>query len=448
MALTPFFVTVAQKMLVAFFPIYSRFALVGGSIVLWIFIIQYYSGIMAGIMFNFSFDIGVPGMATLWWETSYGSQVARIHSEFGNLTFLVLFVHILFKIYSRASQAEIDHTWLSGVLILVLVYVAGVTGAIMPCSILSEVTATIVGYSLNSVVIVSFDFMETILVPGLGLTDETMSRVFFVHFVVPTIVLIILIDHLNNLHLTEYMDEDEIDVVMLFKREYILEFFAIETYLWFEYFLIFFTLRMTVDFFWPSYMVVTYTLSNLEFWPIFENINYVIAVPHWYLRPLMSALVTIPHHYLGFIYVILLFIVLLFQPWFDDNQKSLYAYTKTVNVFYRLPIDVTLYSRYCFFYMCASLIYICSIVPTGRYFIPLGGNEGIVQVFWFILLYFLIIYRLPYFLSNLTFAYSRYILRKQKTPKKRELRKARRQGFLRWIKIGNDFWDSWDDNRW
>lgn len=44
--------------------------------------------------------------------------------------------------------------------------------------------------------------------------------------------------------------------------------------------MLFLTLRMVADFFLPSYMTISYTLSNLEFWPIFDNINYAIAIPH------------------------------------------------------------------------------------------------------------------------------------------------------------------------
>ena len=397
-----------QKILVAFFPIYSRFALIGGSVVIWIYGSQYVSGLMLSIMYNFAFDIGVPGILTLWWESTHGSFSARLHSEFGNLVFLVLFIHIFLKVYAKAGQAEIDHTWLSGIFIALLTYIAGITGAVMPCSILSEVTATIVGYSMNSIILIAFDFVETFLIPGLGLTDETMSRVFFVHFVAPSVVLVIMLDHVNNLHLTEYTDEDEIDVIYLFRREYMLEFFAIESYFWFEYFLFFLFIRMIADFFWPSYMTISYTLSNLEFWPVLENINYVIAIPHWYLRPLMSSLVTIPHHYLGFIYVILLFLSVLFFPWFDDVNKLVFPYQSSTNFFIKLPTEVSLYLRYFFLYLVLSLIYICAIVPTGRYFIPLGSNEAIVEVFWFLLFYFLIIYRIPSILNNLSF-YSNFV---------------------------------------
>jgi hypothetical protein len=44
----------------------------------------------------------------------------------------------------------------------------------MPCSTLSEVTATIVGSMLNTIVYIKFDFFETTLVPGISLNEDSI----------------------------------------------------------------------------------------------------------------------------------------------------------------------------------------------------------------------------------------------------------------------------------
>jgi hypothetical protein len=90
----------------------------------------------------------------------------------------------------------------------------------MPCSILSEVTATVIGYAINSLSFLNFDFLATFMIPGLGLTDDTLSRTFLIHASVPLIAYIFIYDHLNNLHLTEYTDEDEMEVTFFARFEY------------------------------------------------------------------------------------------------------------------------------------------------------------------------------------------------------------------------------------
>ena len=86
----------------------------------------------------------------------------------------------------------------------IFTYVAGVTGAIMPCSTLSDVTATIVGSMLASLVYVKFDFLETLMVPGAALNEESIWRTFVLHAIVPLGGLILGLIHMVTLHVHKY----------------------------------------------------------------------------------------------------------------------------------------------------------------------------------------------------------------------------------------------------
>jgi hypothetical protein len=90
----------------------------------------------------------------------------------------------------------------------------------MPCSILSEVTITVIGSAVSSLSFVQFDFLESIFLPGAGLSDESLFRVFVVHLAAPSLALVITADHLNHLHSTEYTDEDEMDLIAVNRHEY------------------------------------------------------------------------------------------------------------------------------------------------------------------------------------------------------------------------------------
>jgi quinol-cytochrome oxidoreductase complex cytochrome b subunit len=86
----------------------------------------------------------------------------------------------------------------------VLTYVAGVTGAIMPCSTLGEVTATITGSAISSLAFVKFDFLETILIPGAVLNEEAIFRTFLIHACVPLLALVCGFLHMILLHKNKY----------------------------------------------------------------------------------------------------------------------------------------------------------------------------------------------------------------------------------------------------
>ena len=401
-----FFDILRSKLLVAFFPMYIRPSLIGGSIVLWFYILQVSSGLLLGLVYSWIFDTGLPGVMYFWWETYYGSFFARVHSEFGNLVFFMLYIHILTKVWTGSSNAEIDHTWLTGSAILVFTYVAGITGAIMPCSILAEVTATVIGNAIGSLSFIGFDFLETLMIPGMGMTDDTMSRIFIIHGVFPILALLVVSDHLNNLHCTEYTDEDEMEVLFYFRYEYWHEFLWTEFGFWFELLFMLLVMRFNADLFWPDYMTVSYAMSNFEYWPINEEIDFVLAIPHWYLRPLMSSLVLIPHHYLGFFYVIFLFLTIILLPWFDDNTNILtpnYIYDY-LNV--RFPMDLNLNASYLFFMLVLFMSFTTLIIPTGKYFIAIGSSEILAYSFWYIIFFFVFFHKLGAYLVYLFLHYN------------------------------------------
>ena len=66
-------------------------------------------------------------------------------------------------------------------------------------------------------------------------------------------------------------------------------------------------------------MIIMYSFCNYDYWPLNLDIDYVLAIPHWYLRPLMGALVTIPHHYLGFLFIGMFFMVIILVPWIVES---------------------------------------------------------------------------------------------------------------------------------
>lgn len=394
-------------MLVAFFPFYIRSSLIGGSIILWLYIVQIVSGILLGLIYSWVFDTGLPGVIFFWWESFYGALLARIHSEFGNLVFFMIYVHLLTKFWTSSANTEIDHTWLSGIVILIFTYVAGITGAIMPCSILSEVTATVIGTAISSLSFISFDFLETWIIPGMGLTDDTLSRIFILHSIFPLLVLIIVLDHVNNLHCTEYTDEDELEVIFISRYEYWSEFIWLEIGFWFELLFCFSVIRFNVDFFWPDYMVVSYSMSNFEYWPINEEIDFVLAIPHWYLRPLMSSLVLIPHHYLGFFYIVFFFLFIILFPWFAESTIINFPSNIKDYLLLRVSIDFNILFLYTIILLIAVLTFTALIVPTGRYFVSGGSSEFLIFAFWFLFIFFLFLTRMgAYFL----FFYCYYII--------------------------------------
>jgi quinol-cytochrome oxidoreductase complex cytochrome b subunit len=77
---------------------YEKTLMRWGSSLFWLYTFQCAFGILLTIQYCTAFDTGLPSVAFLWWETSHGSFLVRLHSEFGNLVFFFLYLHVFTKV--------------------------------------------------------------------------------------------------------------------------------------------------------------------------------------------------------------------------------------------------------------------------------------------------------------------------------------------------------------
>ena len=386
---------------------YEKTLMRWGSGLFWIYFFQCIFGTFITFGYCLSFDTGLPGIIYLWWESLYGSFLIRLHSEFGNLVFLFLYLHIMTKLWTSIEPADTDgySSWITGSMIFIFTYVAGVTGAIMPCSTLSEVTATITGSAINSIAYIKFDFLETILIPGMVLNEDSIFRTFLVHAIVPFLGLGLGFLHMILLHSNKYSGAGGLKrfpTIIRFraaKRWYYSNRYWLRAFgTWVRIFIGLMLIRFTADLFWSHAIGVGYAFCNFEYWPVSPDIDFALAIPHWYLRPLMGSLVTIPHHYLGFAYIGTYFILVIIVPWLNekaDDDIWLLSDNADSEGWFTSRWDTINTIVFLVFFL--STVFTCAIIPTGRYFIAVGSMDSLVFAYWMILFYILILNKLGFY---------------------------------------------------
>lgn len=393
---------------------YEKILMRWGSGLFWAYTLQCVFGVLLSLEYTLLFDTGMLTVIHIWWETSYGSFLIRLHSEVANLLFFILYCHVFTKLWTSLDSTDADSyvSWISGTVIFILTYVAGVTGAIMPCSTLSEVTATIVGSMLTSLVYVKFDFLETLMVPGLSLNEASIWRTFVVHAIAPLAGLALGLIHMVTLHTHKYTAGGgfkRMNILPRFREtrrwSYANRYWLRACGTWLRMLLLFMIIKFANELFKQTPMVVSYGFSNLDYWPINENIDFVLTIPHWYLRPLMGALVAIPHHYLGFIYIGIFFVLIILGPWAfersDDNiWEELDNSDKEGWTTPRWDLNHFFLASSFFF----GAMFTTAIVPTGKYFIALGSMDGLIYSYWILLLYIFTLAQSAFFLFRLNWS--------------------------------------------
>lgn len=392
---------------------YEKTLMRWGSGLFWVYLLQCITGILLSLAYIFAFDTGLPSIAYIWWETSHGSFLIRLHSEIGNILFCFLYLHIFTKIWTSIDTADAEgySTWVSGSCIFIFTYVAGVTGAIIPCSTLGEVTATIAGSAVSSLVYIKFDFLETLIVPGMALNEEAIWRSYIVHALIPLLTFLIGIYHMIILHQNKYSAAGGLKKINAAPRmreirrwRYINRYWNRPFGSWYRLLIYVMILRFIGDFSWPGCMSATYAAANFEYWPISETIDFVLAIPHWYLRPLMGALVTIPHHYLGFIYIGCFFILVMASPWSNErNDDDTWGFGDAVDSEGWLTIRWDIVGGSVCLVFLFGAMFTTAIVPTGKFFIALGSMDGLIVGYWIALFYIFILVRFNFYLMRLFF---------------------------------------------
>lgn len=110
----------------------------------------------------------------------------------------------------------------------------------------------------------------------------------------------------------------------------------------------------------------------------------------------MGALVTLPHHYMGFIYIGLYFGFYIIVPWLNERHSDSWdnADGGDKNNAISTRWDTLQCTVFLVFFFIS--IYSCSFVPTGKYFISLGSMDGIVFSYWYLILYFILVVRVAF----------------------------------------------------
>lgn len=96
----------------------------------------------------------------------------------------------------------------------------------------------------------------------------------------------------------------------------------------------------------------------------------------------MGALVTIPHHYLGFIYIGIFFILVCLVPWLSEgNDEDVWGFGDSTDIDGWTSTRWETLHTIVFSIFIFSAMFTAAIVPTGKYFISVGSMDSLVTAY-------------------------------------------------------------------
>jgi len=167
-----------------------------GGITLFLFIIQVLTGILLLLYYRPGANEAFESVQYLMTQVQFGWLIRSIHSWSANLMIFTAFAHMFSVLFLKAYRKPRELTWMTGVILLVLVMGFGFSGYLLPWNTLAFF-ATKVGTDIAGQVPIIGHPMMIFLRGGEEVTGATLTRFFGFHVaILPGTVTLVILVHL------------------------------------------------------------------------------------------------------------------------------------------------------------------------------------------------------------------------------------------------------------
>ena len=154
-----------------------------GGITLVLIGIQIVSGVLLLLYYRPSAQEAFESVRFIMTKVQFGWLVRSVHAWAANLAIFSAMVHLASTFFLKAYRPPRELTWVTGVLLLFLLFGFGFTGYLLPWNTLAFF-ATKVGTEIAGVVPVVGPLLQTLLRGGGDVGDVTLTRFFWFHIAV------------------------------------------------------------------------------------------------------------------------------------------------------------------------------------------------------------------------------------------------------------------------
>ncbi|MGZ4808378.1 MAG: cytochrome b [Thermoanaerobaculia bacterium] len=167
-----------------------------GGMTLFFFLVQVSTGVLLMLYYRPSSGEAFESIEFLVSAVPFGWLVRSIHAWSANLMVFFAFVHLVSVFFMKAYRPPRELTWVTGVVLLFLIFAFGFSGYLLPWNMLSFF-ATRVGTDIPGVVPVVGKWMMRFMRGGDRVTGGTLSRFYGWHVaILPAITFVFLLVHL------------------------------------------------------------------------------------------------------------------------------------------------------------------------------------------------------------------------------------------------------------
>jgi quinol-cytochrome oxidoreductase complex cytochrome b subunit len=283
-----------------------------GSLAGIILVLQIVSGVLLAMHYTPHIDYAFLSVEHIMRDVNYGWFLRYMHANGASMFFIIVYTHIGRGLYFGSYRKPREKTWLSGVVMFLLMMATAFMGYVLPWGQMSYWGATVITNLFSALPIVGKSIV-TWLWGGFSVDNATLNRFFALHYLVPFLLRGRSLLHLTLLH--ENGSNNPLGVRAGGSKLPFYPYFVIKDIFGLALFLIFFSYWI---FFEPN------RLGHPDnYIPANPMVTPPHIVPEWYFLPFYAILRSIP-----------------------DKLGGVLAMFRSIGILLRLPFITTPISRY------------------------------------------------------------------------------------------------------
>ena len=282
-----------------------------GSLAGILLVIMIITGFFLALNYSPHTDFAFGSVEHLMRDVNYGWLLRFLHMNGASMFFIIVYIHMFRGMYFGSYKAPREILWMIGVVIYLAMMGTAFMGYVLPWGQMSYWGATVIT-SLFSAVPLIGETIVTWLWGGFVIGNNTLTRFFVGHYLMPMVIFMLVFVHLWALHIHKSNNPLGVDIKS-----------SQDTIPFHPYYTI-------KDLFGLGVFMMFY-LGFVFFAPDFfgEPDNYIEAnpmvtpphiVPEWYFLPFYAILRAVPDKLGGVIAMFSGVLILFFLPWLDRSK--------------------------------------------------------------------------------------------------------------------------------
>jgi quinol-cytochrome oxidoreductase complex cytochrome b subunit len=271
-------------------------------------------------------------------DVEYGWLIQNIHAVGASMFFFAVYVHMFRGLYYGSYKAPREILWIIGVVIYILMVGTAFLGYTLPWGQMSLWGATVITGLFGAIPVVG-EALQTWLLGGPSVDNQTLNRFFSLHYLLPFLIAgaVILhiwaLHHVGNNNPAGVEPKSKADTLPFHPYYTVKDSFAI---------VLFFLLFAFFVFFAPD--ALGHTDNYIQGNPAVTPPH---IVPEWYLLTFYAILRAVPDKFLGVVAMGAAIAVLFILPWLDTSRVRSMRYRPVARIFFFMFLAVCVALAWC-----------------------------------------------------------------------------------------------------